>query len=105
WDALARACLTGDTSALPTYWAGGAITQARAAVASCPKNAVLTHQWHELQLQFFSDDSTVVAFTDQAFDYRYTVAGLQDDLRPNASVTMTLDSGVWRIRQISLSLY
>lgn len=104
WEALARACLTGDASALATYWAGGAIQQAKAAIAGCAKNTVLVHKWHQLQLQFFSDDGTVVSFNDDSFDYSVTVAGVTDDLRASALITMTLDTGVWRIRQSSFEL-
>lgn len=103
WEALARACLTNDNSALPTNWAGGAFRQVQS-IVQCRKDTTLEHEGHQLQLNFFSDDGSVVAFTDQAFHLRYSVAGITDDLRVTAEITMTLDVGAWRIRQMETML-
>ncbi len=104
WEALARACMTGNGAALATYWAGGAFQQVKP-ITNCAKNTTMTHQSHRLQLQFFSDDGTVVAFTDNDFQTSYSTSGVTDILQNDAVITMTLDTGVWRVRQITISAH
>ena len=98
WEALSRAYVTGDTSDIPTYWAGAAYDHA---LQNMTQDG-MTHRLHRLNLEFFSDDGSVVAFRDRAFRMEQTVADVTILLNVDADIVMTLDQGFWRIRSITL---
>jgi hypothetical protein len=103
WQALARACQTSDPVALSTYWAGGAFRQVEP-IVECADGTIFGHEEHQLELQFFSDDGSVAVLIDRQFRFTYSSAGITDSLTASAQVTMTLDVGTWRIRQIEIQV-
>lgn len=102
WTALERSHLTGDTSNLLTHWAGDAYQQALQAVDPAD-HVQMTHSSHQLRLTFFSDDGSVAAFDDLNFLVEYTTAGSTTSLNASASIVMTLDTGFWRIRSLTVA--
>jgi hypothetical protein len=101
WEALSRAYQTGDTSDLVTYWAGSAYEQVMQGMQSNPPNQ-LFHSWHQLDLIFISDDASVVVLTDHDFLLQQDWQGTTITLSATAEITLTLDNGFWRIRNINL---
>lgn len=97
WGALARAGETGDPADLPTYWAGTALAFAQEAVATGTL-AVLGTSGHQVRLTYLSGDGSVATLVDEAF----TVQTLLGPQTATATVTMTLDNGFWRVRQVRL---
>jgi hypothetical protein len=99
WLAVSRAQLTGDTSDLSTYWAGNAFKQ----ISVDPKHHIQqTDIGHKLNLTFFSDDGTVVAFDDHDFSLKQQVQTVTLNITVSASVVMTLDNGYWRVRILTM---
>lgn len=102
WLALSRSYETRDTANLATYWAGAALAQARQSVMDESTHAQ-RHTAHKLQLTYFSEDSSVVAFEDLHFELTQILDGsLEITVNTSASVVMTNDSGYWRIRSLTL---
>jgi hypothetical protein len=90
WAALARAYKTGLRTDLATYWAGGAYDGLD--LSGSGESA-----GHKLRLRYFSDDGTVAALDDVGFTLDPAL-----EIYASASVVMTLDSGYWRIRSITI---
>ena len=100
WEALARANVTGDLADLPTYWAGSALTFARDALAS-DSLVVEDTSGHKLRLTYLSGDGSLATLVDEAFTMQ-TPLGV---LTATATITLTLDNGFWRIRQLRLDYH
>lgn len=99
WYALARANETGDLSDLPTYWASPAYDQ----IIIDPEAVWLpSDSRHRIRLTFFSDDKTVAALEDVGFRFTLSRGDESVSTLGTASIVMTLDSGYWRIRWITL---
>lgn len=101
WQGLVRAHLTDDTSDLATYWAGDAYQQAIMGFDEA-FSRMMTHTGHRLSLIFFSDDGSVVAFSDVDLTLTQTIDDIVLTLQVSADVVMTLDQGNWRVRSITL---
>lgn len=94
WLAVSRAYETGLTDDLSTYWA--------LPILETLSNSITTDQNyqtsnHQLSLIFFSDDRSVTQLQDS---FLLSVNGIKTSA--NATVTLTLDTGRWRIRFISI---
>jgi len=104
WEALNRAYETGDISDLATYWSGAAYEHAIMAID--PQDRFMqTHSGHVLHLTFFSDDASLVVFSDPEFMLTRLLKNVSVSLRASADVIMTLDNGFWRVRSITLDYY
>jgi len=101
WEALGRAHLTGDISDLPTYWGGAAYSNALSSIDP-DRDLTQTHSDHKLRLVFYSPDRSVIAFEDENFTITQATETTTLTLEATASVVMTNDQGVWRIRQMTL---
>ena len=101
WQAIDRVHATGDTTDIPTYWAGTAYDQLLQSI-NPQQTRTQSHQSHNLEMTFFSDDGSVVAFEDHNFSILQTINTTSIDLQASASVIMTLDQGFWRVRSITL---
>lgn len=97
WQSLSNAYHTGNTEELLAYWTGTAYEQI---LATLPEDITLTTEHHQLDLLFFSEDSSIVRFEDQRFTLAWQGAGVDFHSETTALVTMTLDQGYWRIRLI-----
>lgn len=107
WNVLDRAHQTGDPSDVATRWAGGAHEQVLASMDPA-RPMTQAHGGHTLDLTYFSDDGSVIAFEDVSFVLTQTVriAATGEEQREkvcvSASVVMTADQGFWRVRTIRL---
>jgi len=100
WDSITRAQLTDDTSDIPTYFAGTAFDHIMASLES-ESFPLIDHHHHELQLGFFSIDKSVLSLQDN-FTWETEINDKPMQLQAQATVTMTLDNGFWRIRTLSI---
>lgn len=103
WQSVERAHLTGDTDDLSTYWALPALDQVRASIDPARPFEQTTYD-HSLSLTFFSDDHSVAAF-DDSFILEQTLNDETMRYQVEATVSLTLDTGRWRIRLLEISLY
>ena len=100
WEAVNRAHLIGNITDLSTYWALPALEQVQQSIN--PERPIQqTTSGHLLQLTFFSDDFSVASFND-SFTLTQTLNGETRNLTVNATITLTLDTGFWRIRLMSV---
>ncbi len=94
WQGVARAYETGLSHDLSTYWASPMLdTLADSIIAG--QDYQTSH--HELSLLFFSEDRSVAQIHDR-FDLY--VNGIETSAE--ATATLTLDTGRWRIRLLTI---
>lgn len=97
---LSYALYTTDATGLPSYFHGGALTDARQAVASGERQQFVTWN-HALHLRFYAPKGNIVSFTDRACYAQWS----REEARPFAGrresdVVMRLgDDGLWRVHQ------
>ncbi|MEL6307643.1 MAG: hypothetical protein AAFV98_04505 [Chloroflexota bacterium] len=94
WEALSRAHETGQTDDLSTYWASPVLETIREGITE--GQHYITRE-HELSLLFFSDDRSVAQLEDT-----FSVTINDIDMTAHATVTLTLDTGRWRIRFLDI---
>lgn len=94
WQAVSRAYETGLTDDLSTYWASPILETLTASIIAGQDYQTSNHQ---LSLLFFSDDRSVAQLQD---NFLLSVNGI--NTTAEATLTLTLDTGRWRIRFISI---
>lgn len=94
WLAVSRAYETGLTDDLSTYWASPILETLSTSVIISQDYQTSNHQ---LSLLFFSDDRSVAQLQD---NFLLTVNGIE--VSAAATVTLTLDTGRWRIRLLTI---
>lgn len=95
WQALSRAHETGLTDDLSTYWASPVLETIREGIHAGEQYDTRAHS---LSMLFFSDDRSVAQLQDS---FVVTVNGIE--LTAEATITLTLDTGRWRIRMLTLN--
>lgn len=94
WESVSRAYATGLTDDLSTYWASPMLeTLGNSIIAG----QTYQSSQHELSLLFFSDDRSVAQIHD-----RFDISANGIETSAEATVTLTLDTGRWRIRLLSI---
>ena len=95
WLAVSRAYETGLSNDLSTYWASPILETLSTSIIAGQEHQT-SH--HELSLLFFSDDRSVAQLQD---DFLLSVNGIETSA--TATITLTLDTGRWRIRFMTLA--
>ncbi|MCA9837251.1 MAG: hypothetical protein KC422_10050 [Trueperaceae bacterium] len=101
YEELTYSFLTGDQSGLKTYFSDAALTDVLLASSSLERQKFI--DWdHQLSVDFYSPDGSVLAFRDS---YQYAQTSLdrsQGDLRiarRTQDVVLKQDEGLWKISQ------
>jgi len=95
WEAVSRAYETGLTDDLSTYWASPILETMTTSIVAGQDYHTSNHQ---LSILFFSDDRSVAQLQDE-FDI--SINGIETSA--TATVTLTLDTGRWRIRYLTIN--